>query len=216
MSDLVLHPGPTSAEVIQDIFRVHFPGPRTVLDLTFGKGIMWKKWDWRGQGIVLTANDLYAENPHWPDVEWRKWDFTNARSGMPNWNVVLLDPPHSAMGPDSQGNNAHSETYGAGRHQGRGLKGYLEVERLLSRGTREACRLAIDGVIIKTRDVVEGGVLRRSTFTAETVMKERGWRVKDEITPTLHGRPQPDKARGITKISHFRQRPSSYLVGVRE
>jgi len=217
MSNEVLHPGPTSAEVIRDIFRLHFhvsrgDMPLDVLDLTWGKGTFWK-WDWRGHGIRLTANDLYVDEPADP-VYWRKWDFTRVPCAMPNWRVVVFDPPHSAMGPDSGGQNAHSEDYGSGRHQGHGIKNVKDIQELLKGGIAEACRLARLGIIVKTKDVVENGKLHRNSWIAESALASHGWRVKDEVMPRLHGRPQPDEARGAT-VRHFRNRPSKYLIAVR-
>ena len=216
MSNEVLHPGPTSAEVIRDIFHLHFNEPEerrvTVLDLTWGKGTFWK-WNWPLSVYSLTANDLYTARPEDSAIGWREWDFTKVPCSMPNWDVVVFDPPHSAMGPDSQGQNQHSESYGSGRHQGRGLKGIQQVQELLKGGVKEACRLATIGIIIKTRDVVESGKLHRNAWLAEFALACHGWRVKDEVMPMLHGRPQPDEERGAT-VRHFRNRPSKYLVAV--
>ncbi len=213
MSIETLHPGPTSAEVIRDIFAMHFPPSRSyqVIDLTYGKGTFWK-WDYKSAGVLLLTNDLYVSAPNqWPDQH-LALDFCDFTGGTDRGvEVVVFDPPFSAMGPASDGQNEHSERYGAARHQGHGIKNVYDIRELLVGGIKEACRIATRGVIVKTQDVVESGRYHDNVGLAGETICEAGWWVEDKVELFTSRRPQPDAARGA-KVKHFRNRPSYFIV----
>jgi hypothetical protein len=211
MSIEALHPGPTSAEVIRDIFAMHFTthnayDPLRVLDLTYGKGVFWK-WDYRSKYpyMKLTKNDLYNT-----PVDGTALDFT-LPSNLPNnyFDIVVFDPPHSAHGPSSD-----SKRYGSSRDLTGAPQNYKEVYKLLAGGIMEATRLASWGVIIKTMSVIESNIYRTSHLYAGLVLANTDFYIDDEIYFLPPRRPQPDKARGA-KVKHFRNRPSVFIVGKR-
>ena len=218
MSIEALHPGPTSAEVIRDIFAMHFTtrnayDPLRVLDLTYGKGVFWK-WDYLSKEIgpfkgypyiKLTKNDFYN-----PPVDGTALDFT-LLSNLPDsyFDIVVFDPPHSAHGPSSD-----SKRYGSSRDQKGAPQNYNEVNRLLVNGIKEATRLASWGIVVKTMDVIESGKYRLSELYAENSLVLRQFDIVDKVYFAPPRRPQPDKARGA-KVKHFRNRPSVFIVAKR-
>jgi len=189
----------TSAEIIRDIFALHFPEAREVVDLTYGKGTFWK-WP---IDFVLIPNDKFAS----PDCEFRE-DFTATCWPCDEFHIAVFDPPFTANGPSKEG---HQKRYGADRSQDGAPQNISDVHRLLRLGTLEACRIASEGVIVKTQDVIESGKYHDSEGVARDALREAGWRIIDTVRFLKGRRPQPDAARG-SRIQHFRNRPSVFLI----
>ena len=198
-----LHPGPTSAEVVRDIFAMHFPGVVQVIDLTYGRGTFWK-WD---PPFSLVANDFYVQRTDRDLYSFWNEDFRSTGWGSKSFHVVVFDPPFSAMGPASDGNNEHSKRYGAARHAG-GPQNIGEVHDMLRGGIKEACRLATSGVIVKTQSVIESGKFHDSETLACNTITDCGWRIEDKAYFAPSRRPQPLGR----SVQHFRNRPSLFLV----
>jgi hypothetical protein len=224
MSIEALHPGPTSSEVIRDIFDMHFyhytTAPFEVLDLTYGKGTFWN-WDYATTfpNMVLFKNDLYVEN--WDDPNMFNGDFTKTDFPDKSFDIVVFDPPFSAHGPPSDG-QAHMARYGSDRSQG-GPQNINDVQTLLYHGIREAKRLSKYGIIMKTQSVIESGNYFPAQGHAEFVLtsdfeekyNRDHFKIVDELFFLKSRRPQPDAARGA-KVRHFRNRPSIFIVGKRK
>ena len=106
MSIETLHPGPTSGDVIRDIFAIHRPQGGITLDLTYGAGVFWK-WDYRAAGVELLTNDIN------PAIDADTWiDFIDAADILAPVDVVVFDPPFTANGPSAL---RHQDRYGAHR-----------------------------------------------------------------------------------------------------
>jgi len=188
------HAGPSSAEVIEDIFReiIGESCMWQVLDLTYGNGTFWK---WEG-----------APNPAFA----AEWDFRGIPEFEPgSFPIVVFDPPYSSMGTSSDASDM-ANRYGSDRNQG-GPQNYREVSELLTGGIWEACRLARQWVIVKTQDVVEYSKLRDSTTQAINEITNAGFDIVKEIAFMPNRRPQP-KGRRVTGRGG---RPSWFIVAMR-
>lgn len=201
-SDQVTHHGPTSAEVVADIFALHFRGPHKVIDLTYGHGTFWRG-DWWHDRVHLVTNDLHMPADHHED-------FT--QPFPPEWwaDVAVFDPPFSSIGPASDGKGEWSHRYGSSRQNG-GPKNVAGVVELMARGVEQAASITRHGLIIKTQNVIESGRLHDLEFVAKSEAYVRGFRLVDEVRLLSARRPQPDAARGA-KVRHFRNRPSVFQV----
>jgi len=215
-----LHPGPTSAEVIESIFSMHFksrPGHYDylrILDMTAGKLVFWN-WDYRKEypWCEMWFNDKYI--PALPDssldhsdkVHYDQHDFTNLPYPDHYFDIAVFDPPHTAHGPSTD-----SVRYGSSRNLAGAPQNIHEVQDLLARGIEEATRVAQLGVIIKTMDVIESGFYQASVFLACGMLSESKFKCIDQVYFLPSRRPQPDEARGAT-VKHFRNRPSIFIVG---
>ena len=212
MASEALRTSGTSADVVRDIFAMHFPGAESVLDLTYGRGTFWR-WDWRSR-FNLQANDAYAELPA-PDVMLAvsRWNVTAFDLDHPEWHkfdVVVLDPPFTANGPQ-KGTDRHQDRYGSTRDLNGAPQNIHDVWNVLQSGIIVACRLARHGVIVKTQDVIESGRYHDSETAAIWTLRCNRFRVEDKVRLLVGRRPQPDIARKA-KVRHFRDRPSVFIV----
>jgi hypothetical protein len=220
-----LHPGPTSAEIIRDIFRMHSPkqpGPVRVLDMTYGNGTFWK-WDWTGPGIDLTKVDLYGTEDDVLPLDCTALPFSG---GSFDW--VVFDPPFTANGPQSEGSSSN-DRYRATRGQDGAPGNAGQVRDLMIAGVLEACRVASTGIVVKMQDTVESGKLHLNVATVMALLNDDirlqldggaecpntiGWKVVDYVMFLPSRRAQPDAARGAV-VRHFRNRPSFFTVAKR-
>jgi len=212
------HSGPTSAEVIEDIFAVHtrINDPHrsrsvTVLDLTYGRGTFWA-WNW-SRAIELYGADLYMTAPDMeraPTTFFSGVDFQSAAKlfGAGMFDVVVFDPPHSAVGPQSAAlstGEQWSDRYGSSRTQG--VDNFQDIARMLIAGLGQALEIAREMVIVKTKPVVEAGKYRDALYLADREIYRATWHVEDRIY-LAGGIPQPS-GRGV---EHFRGMLSTFIV----
>jgi hypothetical protein len=171
----------TSAHVIRDIFAEHFPGPVSVLDVTYGLGGFWR-WPYQAAGITLTTSDLDLRRK--AD---HHWDFRFLSDGpcpRGSFDVICFDPPFTAAGCSEW---AHR--YGLCRKH-RGPRNTVEVGLWLIQGVGHACMVAKKGVIVKYKDCVESGELAAHWEAAIVCARAIGWEPADEWR--VNGaRPQP-------------------------
>lgn len=183
-----------SAQVVRDIFAEHFPGPVSVLDVTYGPGGCWS-WPYQAAGITLTASDLN------PAVKAdHHWDFRNLSAVGRAFDVVCFDPPFTAAGCSDW---AH--TYGICRKHG-GPRNTHETGQWLIEGTRECCQVARKGVVVKFKACVESGRLTDHWPAATASARATGWQLVDEWR-TFGERPQPKGRTYTTKVE-----PTRYCV----
>lgn len=73
-----------SAACIQDIFQLHFPDVKSVVDVTYGKG---RFWDWN-HTLNITGCDIDPQSPATIQADYRQLPFeTNS------FDVLVFDPP---------------------------------------------------------------------------------------------------------------------------
>lgn len=187
------HLGPTSAEVIRDIFNEIIVewGPHDVVDLTYGNGTFWN-WD----DAPCPVHDA-------------DWDFRAVPQASQSWPIVVFDPPFSSMGTASDGGGM-AERYGSNRDQD-GPQDIGEVHALLTGGIAEATRIAEDWVIVKTQDVVERSQLHSSVNLAINTITNHGFDIVREVAFLPHRRAQPSGRR----VTGRGGRPSWFIVARR-
>lgn len=201
----------TSAEIISDIFEMHFPDAKTVYDATYGRGTFWQ-WNWLERGLKLTAADLISEPDSVGLLDLERFysnrDFTEPISGQ--YDVIVFDPPFTANGPNR--NDSFQERYGADRSMPGAPQNINDVRTLLIDGLLRVCNVRRStGVIVKTQSVIESGKFYDNESLAAMQLILNGWHVVDRIYFRGARRPQPDAARGAT-VKHFRNRPSVFLI----
>ena len=211
-----LHPGSTSAQVMEDILTVHGRPGMTVLDLTWGRGTFWD-WAWEQMQVELYGADLHTE-PSPEDLEhlagWvPELDCRDAPNlfGAKTFDVVVFDPPFAAIGPSSdkgEGDEEWSKRYGSSRVDG-GPKNYDQVAGLTVAGVQAACELARELVIVKCQPVVESGLYRDTPHLVRQELLRAGWHAEDAVWLYTQKRPQP----GGRTTQHFRNVMSQFVVG---
>lgn len=107
---LAAHTWPTNAELIADVARLYFRPDDRVLDLTYGKGVWWNRYqpefltafmprkDWTGRTVTR-----FAEREGWAaalDVNYLD-EFPVELHGA--FDVVAFDPPYVAKGGRTTG-----------------------------------------------------------------------------------------------------------------
>lgn len=206
-SDQSLRTTGNSSEIISDIFEVHFPKAKTVLDLTYGTGLFWKKYI----PSKLITNDLYV-----PGTDY-KVDFTNQFDMISTFrsmqiDVVVFDPPFTSYGRSKVVN--HQTKYGASRHQTGGPTDLKDVQERLLHGLLsigDAFPKKI-GLVVKMQDVVESRVFWNSCGVVESLISELNrWRMLDKVYFLGSRYPQPN----FKTIEHFRNKPSIFYVARR-
>lgn len=219
----VLHDGPTSAEVIADLFLIHFfrrPWgrilPISVLDLTFGLGAFWKPYkQWWQSQIRLTTNDLFTAAGHKFDLQQKlPWE-------SKSFDVVVFDPPFSAIGTPSDGKGEWAERYGAARNLPGAPKDYNEILGITINGVQEACRIAKHGIVVKCQPCVESAEWHHTPFEVELQLFKGGWFIDGWWLLAAGRREQPmkfiRKSTGkevVRKLMHPRNNVSVFLVAV--
>lgn len=199
-----------SSSVMRDIFTLHWPGPQTVLDLTYGTGRFWRGWDWRGAGVTLTTNDLFRPADLALDL------LTPAPLTDGRWDIVVLDPPFTAGGSTSEAMTA----YGASRGQKGGPQTITgDVWALYLAGVTHAACLARKGIIVKAQNVTHWGKPYRTVSLVEQLIETTDWYVDDDAYLFPSRRPQPGvhRARGAAATHavtqrRFHEHPSVFLI----
>lgn len=141
------------------ILEVCFPDAHTALDLTYGSGGF---WDGTAR-LKVTAHDLNDERA--PDGI---ADFTQPLPYPPrSFDVVCFDPPHLA---DAGVESIMGQRYGT----------YVgdKLQEAITRGTREAWRLARLGVLVKVTDHTHDEQLVLET---DWVREALGWQQPYEV-----------------------------------
>jgi len=185
----------------------------SVLDATYGLGRFWK-WDWRAMGFTLTGNDLYAPEPTGPNAPdmFTRMDFTDWPD-VAEWHhvdVVVLDPPFTAQGPNKNRDQRHNDDYGSTRDLPGAPQNIRDVERLLVEGIKQCAAIARIGLVVKTQPVVESGTLHSSdTLAANTIVK-CGFDIVEWIPFSPPRRAQPPGRR----VTGLGGRPSMFLVAL--
>ena len=126
----------STAQIVAAILRVCFPDASTALDTTYGHGAFWDG----SAHVEVTGSDIEpGRSPHGTA------DFRNLPYDDEAFDVVVFDPPHLADGGEDSIMAQRYGTYGGD-----------ELEDAVTRGAREAWRVARLGVVVKVTDAVHG------------------------------------------------------------
>jgi len=191
-----------NADVFPDVLKLHVTAGSVVVDVTYGKGVFWKKIP---QGLYDTRFTDLKDG-----VDFRKLPY-----GDLTIDAVVIDPPymHTPGGSAHQGHQNYEEYYRNNQASGYGeeIKYHEAVLRLYQDGFLEAKRVLRDkGVlIIKCQDEVCAGKMRLTMVELTHYLVRTGWTVEDLFVVMSNNRP------GVSRMlqqKHSRRNHSYFLV----
>jgi hypothetical protein len=142
-----------SHEAVRRLLHLDFRDAWSVLDLTYGRGNFWR--DPLPPGIVLTTNNPEPASPADRHADFRAMPLSDG-----SHDLVIFDPPHLA---DGGKDSIMAARFGT-------VKGIDGLRALIQDGCREAWRLALVGVVVKTADHEhEGRLLELSGWVREVL-----------------------------------------------
>lgn len=162
-----------NSEMIADVAVLGFI-PEPVLDMTYGAGGFWKKW--QPEHLVMNDIDPTRGTDHhdFRHTPWRSRAFA----------TVVLDPPYKLQGTPKSGEM--DTRYGTDEVRSRS-----DLLSLLVSGMAEAARLADKFMLVKVMDQVNGGQVRWLTTVAIDTARALEFRHVDSFI-LQGGRPQPE------------------------
>ena len=137
-----------NADLIAHVARLYAPEGTRIADLTYGKGVFWRKTPHLHSTLV--GSDILTV----PD---RAWDFRDTPHDDESFDVAVLDPPyiHSPGRHVTDSRYRNAETTKAMLHK--------DIRHLYCAGMREALRIVrSDGgqIWVKCKDQVQSGLQR--------------------------------------------------------
>lgn len=195
----------TNAELIAAVCdRLGYIRPDdAVLDMTYGRGVWWKKW----RPHQLVTNDLNADVPAMFHEDFRSMHFEPA-----TFDAIAFDPPYSAAG-----GAATSTIPGYLERYGRVPSTPAEIQDQANDGLTEAHRLVRPGgiVLTKCQSYVWSGRLYLGAHHTLAHALDVGFEVCEILQHTGKGRPQPVRHLADGSVApqrHARQNYSSLYV----
>jgi len=181
---LTCHKGDNS-DVFPLVMELYGPkGPGFVLDMTYGKGVFWKKMENLPYDVV--KNDLDPERGDF------SFDFTRLPEEWAEWyDVVVLDPPYLGVGGIETLKESIDKNYNNKDRAKTSGAGVSAVRRLYAGGMLEAHRvLKKKGVLIlKTMDQVESGQAQFLSHDLMELGRIIGFKIEDEFILMINGTP---------------------------
>lgn len=144
-----------NSDLIEHISPLYLPDGAVIRDVTWGKGVFWRKLD--TSRYSLQGSDLgehIGGHPGWDGHTVWKADFTALPDKDESADIVVLDPPYihnpSSHSTDSRYNNV--TTTGGFYHR--------DIRELYIKGMAEAYRILKPGgtLMVKCKDQVESGI----------------------------------------------------------
>lgn len=136
-----------NADLIAEVARLYAAGDPKIADLTYGKGVFWRKCP----ELNVTGSDLITV----PD---RPYDFTATPYDDASFDIAVLDPPYI----HSPGNHQTDSRY-QNRATTKGMLWRDLREQLYIPGMKEAMRIVKPNggqVWVKCKDQVQSGMQR--------------------------------------------------------
>jgi hypothetical protein len=210
-----------NAEIFPKILSLHVPQGSVVADVTFGKGVFWKKI--KGGVYTVLASDITAKGND------GALDFIKVKDGVDcralpyeekSIDCVILDPPYmEGLYRKDESHMAGGGTFAAFRHHysnGKatteiGPKWHGAVIDMYMRAGREAYRvLRKDGILIcKCQDEVSANKQRLSHVEIITGYESLGFYTKDLFVVIRQNRAAVSR---LLKQEHSRKNHSYFLV----
>lgn len=152
-----------SATVIRDLAALYFPRARTALDLTYGRGVFWRKKRPELEVLGMDRQSL-------PEVS-VVGDFTAAPFADGSFDLVVLDPPY-LTNTGRTNRSAYESRFASYPTPG-------ELWLAVTAGALEARRLARQGFIVKVQDHVHN---QRVIWMDQWVIEAVGWPCDRQLT----------------------------------
>ncbi|MEE9384020.1 MAG: hypothetical protein V3V08_11470 [Nannocystaceae bacterium] len=213
-----------NAELFADIVQLHVDEGATVADVTFGRGVFWRRVP-AGRYQVI-ASDI-ASNDAPPDCSFEYRSRVDCRD-LPyadgSMDCIVLDPPYmegfyrrSAVhlaGSGSHANFRNAYSTGEANAAGDGPKWHDAVFELYLRAGVEAWRVLKPGgvLIVKCQDEVSANQQRLTHVEIITAYEDLGFYTKDLFVLVRSNAPGVSR---IVKQVHARKNHSFFLVFVR-
>ena len=186
----------TNADLFPDVLALYAkPGDR-ILDMTYGKGVFWKKVD-RSQYRVVT-NDCIMPADY--DYDCRQTGFNPA-----DFDVVIFDPPYmhtSGTVKESIAKCYQTNTSAVFKNQ-------KDVDAFFVAGISEARRLLCKGgyCIVKCQDTIESA---KPKWTHVKIMQAEGFVCEDLFVMVQNG--TPAMSGRWSRQYHARKNHSYFIV----
>ena len=192
----------TNADVFPDILKLYVPEGSRVIDVTYGKGVFWKKVD-TGKYRLVTS-DLKD------GADFRKLPYADN-----SFDVLVIDPPymHTPGGSAHKGHQNYEEYYRNNKASvDPRFKYHDAVLRLYMEGIVEARRVLGDRgkIIIKCQDQVCAGQMRTTSAELIHYLVGTGWNILDLVVVVSRNKPGISRLNG--KQKHSRRNHSYFLV----
>ncbi len=200
-NDLVFsaHQG-TNDDVFPEVLKLYVPKGSTVADVTYGKGVFWKKVE--KDDYVLKATDAKT------GTDCGKLPYEDATI-----DCVVFDPPymHTPGGTAHQNHQNFESYYANNGAETTTLKYHEAVLGLYYKGATEALRvLKPNGIfIVKCQDEVCANKQRLTHVEIINELTKNGYLVEDLFVLIRNSRPGVSR---ILKQNHARKNHSYFLV----
>lgn len=173
----------TNADLFPDILDLYVPVGSTVLDMTWGNGVFWKKA--RGERQIV-RNDINPEKGDYHD------DFSNTRWGDNYFDAVIFDPPYLYVGGFKTLKASIDRGYSnKQRALDQGIYGVEGVDKMYMGGMTEGWRILKDkGIFVcKCMDQIMSGRLEMPHIRYIEHWKNLGGIVEDFFVMIVNGQP---------------------------
>lgn len=193
-------------EVFPKILALHVSVGSVIADVTYGKGVFWKRVD-TGK-YTLHATDIQT------GVDCRKLPYADE-----SHDCIVLDPPYmEGLFRRSQDHLAGAGTYAAfrdhysnGEETNGGPKYHAAVLDLYFKAGREACRVLRPGgvLIVKCQDEVSANTQRLTHVEIINEYQSLGFYVKDLFIIVRPNRPGVSR---LLRQEHARKNHSYFII----
>lgn len=179
-----------NSDLIAAVASLYAKGGDTVADLTWGKGVFWRK----AQHLLVTGSDIVT-------VSERPYDLRNTPYEDESFDIAVLDPPYI----HSPGKHTTDARY----QNAATTKGFLQKDilKLYADGMREGQRIAKRQVWVKCKDQVQSAVQRWSHCDIRLIALQLGLYPRDLFILI----PDSQTPRGRWPVQHHARKPHSYL-----
>lgn len=193
MTVLAAHAWRSNAELIADVATLWIRPDDLVVDVTYGKGVWWRRY----RPSRLVTHDLALDGV----------DFRDLPEADASVDVVAFDPPYvSTGGRKTSTIGDFNRRYGLTDAP----RSPVELQQMINAGLVEARRvLRPKGVaLVKVKDYVSSGSLWPGSHLTLTASLTLGFELVDRFTRVGAAGPQPGGRRQV----HARQNLSTLLV----
>src|SRR3990167_256375 len=171
----------TNADLFPDVLALYVPKGSRVLDMTYGKGVFWRKvneadWD-------LVRNDIASDRGEYHD------DFRHIQWLDASFDAVVLDPPYIYhSGAVHKEGGMHTD-YRNDERAVAGVYGVPAVDAMFQDGMIEAYRLLrpLGILLVKCMDQIVGSKQVWQHITLIGMAEKLGYTVEDLFVLVLNG-----------------------------